>query len=104
MAAVTGTVLPVPHMAAGGAGAADAAAAGALRVSKFSEEVVEGVTVHFHVIAFDGGAYVWAARGDALESLAVAIPTRWCPPHRPCSSAPPSSSSRENRVRVHDLA
>lgn len=47
-----------------------------MRVRKFSEEVVEGITVHFHLIIYDGGVYAWAGRGGALESLAVAIPTR----------------------------
>jgi hypothetical protein len=47
-----------------------------LRVLKFTEEVLDGITVHFHLILYDGGAYAWVGRGGALESLAVAIPTR----------------------------
>jgi hypothetical protein len=37
--------------------------------------------VHFHLILYDGGAYAWVGRGGALESLAVAIPTRCVTPH-----------------------
>mmetsp|Transcript_23481 Transcript_23481/g.61516 ORF Transcript_23481/g.61516 Transcript_23481/m.61516 type:complete len:126 (-) Transcript_23481:1400-1777(-) len=50
-----------------------------LSVRSFSEELVEGLTVHFHLILYEKGAYVWVGRAGALDSLAVAIPTRFDP-------------------------
>jgi hypothetical protein len=86
-----------PGTLLGLAAAADAnstaSTASRLQVRTFSEEVMEGVLVHFHIIIYDGGAYVWVGRRGSLNSLAVAIPTR-CGVLRPsprCTRCTPCS-------------
>eukprot|EP00041_Stephanoeca_diplocostata_P024673 m.631894 g.631894 ORF g.631894 m.631894 type:complete len:129 (+) comp22574_c0_seq4:293-679(+) len=49
-----------------------------MSVKQFSVKYADTVTIHFHMISFSGGVYVWTGLSSgALLNFAVAIPTRF---------------------------